>query len=248
VLLQEPPRSEGDLNFRLFGIPVRIHPFFWVIMVLLGPLQSGPKPLIAWVAAVLVSILIHELGHAAAMRSFGIYPSIVLHGMGGLCIPGPQAYRSREPGPSGNILISLAGPAAGFGLASLLYAILKLAGYELEVTVGLPVVVAIDVQQIVVSVGLTIFIHYLFFVNIVWGIINLLPIFPLDGGQIAREFFEQASPAHGTRVALMVSAMTAMFVAVYAFVEWGSLFTAIFFGYLGFMSMQALAAYGRGPW
>jgi hypothetical protein len=224
VLLQEPPRSEGDLNFRLFGIPVRIHPFFWVIMILLGPLQAGPKPLIAWVVAVLLSILVHELGHAAAMRSFGIYPSIVLHGMGGLCSPGPSSSRAREPGPSGSILISIAGPAAGFGFASLLFAILKLAGYDIEVTVGLPYVVAIGVRGLVVSEGLTVFVYFLFFVNIVWGLINLLPIF---------------------RASLMVSAFTAISDAMYAGMEWRDLWIAFFFGYLGFISIQALAAYGR---
>ena len=40
MFLQEPSRTEGDLNFRLFGIPVRIHPFFWVIMLLLGPRRA----------------------------------------------------------------------------------------------------------------------------------------------------------------------------------------------------------------
>jgi stage IV sporulation protein FB len=244
VLLQEPPRSEGDLNFRLFGIPVRIHPFFWIIMILLGPLQGGPKPLIAWIAAVLISILLHELGHAAAMRSFGIYPSIVLYGMGGLTIPGPSSYRSREPGPNGSILISVAGPVAGFGFAALLYGILRLAGYEVVVSVGLPGLVTIGMPEIV-SDALTRFVFYLFFVNIVWGIINLLPIFPLDGGQIAREVLHQASPAYGIRLSLMVSACAAIMLAMYAGVQWHDWWIAFFFGYLGFISIQALAAYGR---
>ena len=137
----------------------------------------------------------------------------------------------------------MAGPAAGFGFAALLYAILKLAGYGIEVTVGLPNLVAIGMPDIV-SDMLTRFVFYLFFVNIVWGIINLLPIFPLDGGQIAREICYQASPAYGIRVALMVSAMTAISLAMYAGSqrEW---FVAFFFGYLGFISIQALSAYGR---
>jgi stage IV sporulation protein FB len=233
------------LNFRLFGIPVRIHPFFWVIMLLLGPLRSGPKPLVARIVAALVSILMHELGHAAAMRSFGIYPSIVLYGMGGLTIPGAASYRSREPGPNGRVLISIAGPAAGFGLDAILYAILKFAGYGIDVAVGLPYVVAIEVRRLIVFDGLTFFVYYLFVVNILWGLINLLPILPLDGGQIAREVCQQASPAYGARVALVVSAIAAISVAMYAGVEWRDWWIALFFGYLGFISIQALAAYGR---
>jgi stage IV sporulation protein FB len=244
VLLQEPPRSEGDLHFRLFGIPVRIHPFFWIIMLLLGPLQSGPKPLIAWIVAALVSVLVHELGHAAAMRSFGIRPSIVLYGMGGLTIPGAVSSRSREPGPNGRVLISVAGPAAGFGVAALLYAVLKLAGYPIEITVGLPEVVTIS-PVFVVSEVLSYFIYFLFVVNILWGILNLLPILPLDGGHIAGEVCQQASPAYGARVALMVSAFAAIFVAMYAGTQYHDYWIALFFGYLGFISIQALAAYGR---
>jgi hypothetical protein len=40
VLLGEPGRTQVDLNFSLFGIPVRVHPFFWVIGVLLGPIDT----------------------------------------------------------------------------------------------------------------------------------------------------------------------------------------------------------------
>lgn len=248
MLLQEPPRSDGDLNFVLFRVPVRIHPWFWVIMLLLGPLRGGPMPLVAWIIAVFLSILLHEFGHAAAMRSFGFYPSIVLYGMGGLTSWGPGAYGARNPGPAGRVLVSAAGPAAGFGFAAALYAILRLAGYEVAVEVGLPEVVAIRLQQLVVSEGLTVFIHYLFFVNVAWGVLNLLPIYPLDGGQIARELLEQASPAQGLRFSLMLSAFTAILIAIYAAVEWQSLWIAIFFGFLGFSSLQALAAWGRGPW
>ena len=179
------------------------------------------------------------------MRCFGIYPSIVLYGMGGLTIPGPAAYRSRQPGPNGRVLISIAGPAAGFGLAALLYAVLRYTGYRVELTVGLPNLVDVEFTKLIISRPVMLFVRFLFFVNIAWGIFNLLPILPLDGGQIVREVCQQASPAHGARVALMVSAITAISVALYVGMHGYGLWTAFLFGYLGFISLQALAAYPR---
>ena len=91
MLLNEPPRSQGDLNFMLLGIPIRIHWMFWLMALFLGYNSRGPKELLVWVAALLVSILVHELGHAAVMRLYGLQPSITLYGMGGLTpITGPN--------------------------------------------------------------------------------------------------------------------------------------------------------------
>ena len=36
MLLNEPPRTRGDIHFVLFGFPVRIHPLFWLVALLLG--------------------------------------------------------------------------------------------------------------------------------------------------------------------------------------------------------------------
>ena len=74
-----------DLKFGLFGIPVRIHPLFWLIGILLGldTLRAGPEFLMAWLLVLLVSILVHELGHASVAKYFGFRPHIVLHSLGG---------------------------------------------------------------------------------------------------------------------------------------------------------------------
>ena len=88
MLLGEPPPSQGDIHFRLFGMPVRIHPFFWVTTLILG-MGAGSTPpavVLSWIVAVLLSILVHELGHAAVQRHYGGHPKIVLYGLGGLSI------------------------------------------------------------------------------------------------------------------------------------------------------------------
>ena len=85
-MLREPGPTQGDLHFKLLGMPIRIHPLFWLIAVILGANSGGATEVLIWVAAVLVSILIHELGHALVIRAFGFHPWIVLYGIGGLTI------------------------------------------------------------------------------------------------------------------------------------------------------------------
>ena len=74
MLIGEPPRTPYDLNFSLLGIPVRIHPFFWLAGLLLGPRQGGPPAILLWIAAVFLAILVHELGHALVDAGIRVSP------------------------------------------------------------------------------------------------------------------------------------------------------------------------------
>src|SRR5437868_5747781 len=110
-----------DLNFSLFGIPIRIHPFFWLFSAILGWDRQRPNfnQILICVLCVFVSILIHELGHALTAKSYGWPPHIVLYSFGG--------YASFEPrwgySTARAILISFAGPGAGFVLYGVVLAI-----------------------------------------------------------------------------------------------------------------------------
>ncbi len=85
VILVEPPRSAWDVHFRLFGVPVRVHPFFWLVTLLIAARpQVEAADAIIFVIASFVSILIHELGHAAAIAYYGWRPRITLYSLGGL--------------------------------------------------------------------------------------------------------------------------------------------------------------------
>src|SRR5262245_31536533 len=125
-MFQEPGPSSGDLHFRLFGIPVRVSPMFWLVTVLLGLRTDGATPpaeLLIWIVVVFVSILVHELGHAFAQRRYGGRPWITLYGMGGLA-----ACDDCDRRTSSQILISLAGPAAGFLFALAISVALMVSG------------------------------------------------------------------------------------------------------------------------
>ena len=112
-MLGEPPPTPADLHFRLFGFPIRVHPFFWVVILILGMGglgggQADPVETLIWVAVAFISILVHELGHAVLQRRYGGHPWITLYGMGGL-----SSCDDCDRSPVSQILISAAGPVAG---------------------------------------------------------------------------------------------------------------------------------------
>ncbi len=249
MILSEPPRTDWDLEFRLFGFPVRVHPLFWLVGVLLGLKSPTPTALLTWIAAWFVSILVHELGHAVVMRAYGYYPSITLYALGGLASYGAGASSPRRSGgPAAQIAISAAGPAAGFALAGILFLVLTLARIRVAVQFQLPLPVVLF-DETALPAALSDLISHIFFICVFWGLVNLLPVYPLDGGQIAREVLMMVNPAEGTRWSLIVSFVTAGLLAVVALVQWQDVFTAILFGYLAYVSYQTLAFYsGHGRW
>ena len=92
MFLSEPGRTSYDLEFSCFGFPVRVHPAFFIMPLLLGrglitPEVNTGVGLVLVTAIFFVSILVHELGHALAFRYYGLPSRIVLYWMGGLAIP-----------------------------------------------------------------------------------------------------------------------------------------------------------------
>lgn len=255
MILAEPPPTQGDLHFRLFNFPVRVHPFFWLVCLIMGLRgdSTPPAEVIAWLLAVFISIIIHELGHAFLQRRYGGSPRIVLHGFGGLAICG-DCDRS----PRSQILISLAGPMAGFLFAGLLMLILALLGHQPGIysessipaydtrPSGVSIFGLWVVWEAFLSDHVNTFLRNLFFINILWGAINLLPIYPLDGGQISREVCQLSDPRQGLILSLRISMIAAIAMAIVG-LSWG-LFTVVMFGYLAYSSYKTLEAYRASLW
>ncbi|WP_321477693.1 site-2 protease family protein [uncultured Paludibaculum sp.] len=242
-LLAVPSRTRFDLNFRLFGIPIRIHPLFWLTCFLLGGGRKEPGVLLIWAVCVFFSILLHELGHVAAMIWAGDRGDIVLHGFGGLAIP----YYGKG-GPTKQAVISAAGPVAGFVLAALVWAGVVATGGSVEVSfrsLGFPRFDPEVASLVALGVPLRMyyFIHYaaffLLYINIYWGLLNLLPVYPLDGGQMTRALWERRDPLNGERRSLQLSMYVAGAVALLALPS-NNLYQVLLFGTLAFGSYQAL--------
>jgi len=244
-LFQPPPRTRYDLSFTLAGFPVRVHPLFWLIALLLGSSSGDLLQILIWVVVVFVSILIHELGHALAFRRYGLSSQIVLHFAGGLTIPESTLWGSRWAtvalGPNEQIIISLAGPGAGFIFAGLVIVSVILVGGS--VTVGrllgfipLPAMAIVPFGGTVVSGFAT----ALLWVNVFWGLINLMPVYPLDGGSVTRNILLQTDPVNGVRTSLWVSVIAGGIIALVALLFLRSVYMALLFGILAFQSYQSL--------
>ncbi len=161
----------GTLRFQLFGFPVRIEPSYWFITLLFGwGIGRSSVALGLMVAAIIfVSILVHELGHALSARAFGLSPQISLHIMGGTTAfpPSAQLTRGRD------VMISLAGPFAGFALGIVALMLMRLYGPAAGVMPE-------GYEPSLFIIGL----EFLATVNLFWGAINLIPVIPLDGGRV----------------------------------------------------------------
>ena len=202
--------SLPSLRFNLFGFPVAIGVDFLLITVLIG-LQARPGVyLLEWLVVVAVSILIHELGHAFAVRSYGITPEIRLWGMGGL-----TTYGFALP-PRKSIVVSLAGPF-----------------------VGIPVALAVMVIRpwLPVSEPITYVTSDLIFINLWWGILNLLPLAGLDGGNVTTNCFLIAMGESGRRLGLAFVGLASVVVAIAA-VFAGFIYLTIVILFFAFMNPE----------
>jgi Zn-dependent protease len=201
------------LKFGLFGIPVVIEGWFFLTTALLGGAAGATDPddwirVAIWIGVVFVSILVHELGHALAGRKYGATPHIRLHGFGGVTfLPGTIFTRPQ------NIAVSAAGPAAGFGLGLLVLA-LRQANLDLPPLARVAVLDAI-------------------YVNFVWTLVNLLPIQPLDGGQILGQLLGPRRAALSSSIGFTLATV----LCVWAFSR-GLLFSAIMLGMLAYYNFR----------
>jgi stage IV sporulation protein FB len=240
-----------DVRFRFLGIPVRIHPLFWLVTVAMGWQDHDVPSVAIWVACVFVSILVHEYGHGLVAKAFDASPSIVLWGLGGLC------YSQGDRQSKGQRLaVILSGPGAGFlFLAFVVFATFLYTGVN-----------PLDQTRLVASYfGLTERPHeivfrlqsgfhlqsttlayrayfYLVEINLLWGLVNLLPMWPLDGGQATQILLLQLDRSRGQRWTHIVSLLVAGILAVMA---WSltsppDVYRTIFFGSFALINFQVL--------
>ena len=224
MLIGQVNPTPYDLAFRVFGIPVRVHPLFWVVSALLGWelfRWGGATYLFLWIACMFVSILIHELGHALTALYFGWPPEISLYHFGGLAVYTP---RYREHTTARSILISFAGPGAGFAF----YGVVWLAGYLLDRT-------GTDVNFFVLNA-----LDWLEQINLWWGLINLLPVLPLDGGRIAEAILVDRRPHDGQSITYKIGVVAGVAAAIGLWMSDLGRFSGIFFALLAFDNYQRL--------
>ncbi len=137
-----------------------------IVFFVLSDIQNaGMRYALLWVPVLFISILAHELAHAAMIGVLGFGPSqILLEGIGGVTV------NERRARPWQDLLISAAGPLASFILALGISLILSGVPYARR-------------DPFLISL-----LPLLGRANIWWGIFNLMPVMPLDGSGIWRNF------------------------------------------------------------
>lgn len=197
------------LRFSLFDMPVTVRGSFLLIAALIGFVGVGDAAqTAAWIVVVFFSILIHELGHAFTARSFGSRVAIELNGLGGLT---RWSVPDGEITPGRRALIAAAGSAMGLFFGGLVWLVATQFGPYPRLTAFI--------------------LESLIYVNVFWGLLNWLPIRPLDGGHLLESFLEKVAPRRAELIAKVVFTATAA--AALAISLWMDLFfIAILAGWL----------------
>ncbi len=159
--------TEFDLRFYFMGIPVRVHPIFWLssAWIVWASANGDMRKVLIGVLCIFVSVLVHELGHAVMSRRYGFPSEIVLYILGGYATATRfSTWR--------NVKVSAAGPGAGFALFGLTYAVMRFMMANYPATLVDNSLVAFALQMML-------------FANLMVNVMNLVPCLPLDGGRIA---------------------------------------------------------------
>lgn len=208
------------LRFKLLRYPVTIQNGAFVLagIVLLFGLQYGSvRAPLTWIGIGFVSLMVHELGHAVTADLFRLGPiDIRLTQMGGLT-------RHRRPSkPWQMLLIALAGPGAGLALAAV----------ALVVAIAMPDGLIQELAQDVV------------YLNLLWSVFNLLPLFPMDGGMATSSILQMITTTWAWPITWVLGFTLSIFMALWAFAS-GEIFIALFGALFASNNGQALWAWNK---
>ncbi len=230
------------IRFTIFGVPVEIQPWFWVTTALLGGALEADSQIailevLVFMVVALFSILAHELGHALTGRKLGggeVW--IALYAMGGLAFNrGGRLTRHQRA------LMILAGPGAGFVVVALTVAVLCLiwspaggASLASLLLFGRTFVhPTVEVIRYLRTAAPSIWlINDILWINFWWGIINLLPILPLDGGKFTQLYLTPP------KLAYQLGMITGAAMAVYGYLGMHSYYIAALFGWLAWQNYK----------
>jgi stage IV sporulation protein FB len=164
------------VRFSAFGIPVTVQPWFFFGLFMIYGISGGARGGLFAALFVGVLTLIHELGHALTARRYGATSAIQLN-----LLVGWASYNSIKPlKRSQQIIISVAGPLSqlSFGLVGL--AIVHSMYYTTAIVDSQGRLVQMSSSG---SLGLDLW-HGLGWAGVIISLLNLLPLWPLDGGHV----------------------------------------------------------------
>jgi len=172
-------------------IPITISPFFFVLVGIISYLNGNSLLSMGIFAiAIFISLLLHELGHALTALSFGQRVRISFVGFGGITHRfGPKLKLWQE------FAITLNGPLMGIFIFT--------SAYILNQNIH-------PTHSPLLFTTVAIF----FWINVLWTILNLVPVQPLDGGQLLKIVLTMLFGLMGTKIALFLSLLCAALLAL----------------------------------
>ncbi len=250
--------SKLDWKFTIFDTPVRVMATFWLLCVFFSPFSTGHDGpwifgLLGWTAAVLATFLTHELGHAYAMRkAYGGRPRIDLGvgrtANGALVFGGLTSLSSNGANtPENRAFTASAGPLAEIGVSLLFVVLMSGLGVKFKLAwimgfLPLPFPAADSFAWLQLT-PLIFLAHYFtigfIYAGIAWGILNLLPIYPFDGGQVLLAYLCKRQGEQGVVSTLKISIVCSVGLALLCLVD-RQYFMTIFMAYSAFQNYKLL--------
>jgi Zn-dependent protease len=205
------------------GIPIRLHFTFLLFLLwvgLAGPHRAGGLS-VAYVLALFLCVVLHELGHSVVAQRYGIpVLDITLYPIGGV------ARIEKRPTARQELAIAVAGPAVNVVIALLLVAVLA--------TLKAPPLLTLLQSPVQTA---PVFLAKILLANVWLVLFNLIPAFPMDGGRVLRALLAlHMPPERATGIAASIGQSLAIIAGIAAVLHqpplWFLMFIA-FFIYVG---------------
>ncbi|MEO6568495.1 MAG: site-2 protease family protein, partial [Opitutaceae bacterium] len=210
--------------FRVRGIQLAVHVSFFLLLAYVADAgwRDGGLAGSLWAVAILLAcftcVVLHELGHSFTAMHFGIrVPRILLMPIGGMA-----QFDEIPREPARELLITIAGPAVNFAIAGLLALFVEMPSWPFS-----------DYDYHADAHGTA---QLLLAWNLVMGVFNLVPVFPMDGGRILRACLAMRVPyLQATFWAASLGKVLAIFAAILALVAWNRPLIAVLFLFIFFV-------------
>jgi len=158
------------------------------------------------IAILFICVVIHELCHSRMAQHYGgeVDRNTLLP------IGGVSMLKNMPEDPKKELWVSLVGPLSNLVIAAILFPFIYLVPNPVDGTFG-----AFTNADVLISISVQGFISYLFLINVMLALFNLLPAFPLDGGRVLRSILAQFMPyMRATRVAVTAGQVFAFILGI----------------------------------
>lgn len=205
------------MRFSFLNIPVYIHPTFWIFILLYSSYFHQISVIHAAIAGAVIflSLLVHEFGHALTAKFFGARPSVTFEAFGGYA-----SYQGEMMSPTQRFIITLNGPLFQSSLILISYLLLEQNIFQNEFVLF----TLLLTQKL----------------NIIWVLLNLLPVHPLDGGQMLGNLLERKYGMKGYRASIYLSILCVAVAAPFLYMK-GYEFFSFLLAFLGIQNYQRLS-------